>query len=74
MSKSIRDIRIKFLTIKHKIRRTYRKLTCKHERTVQFYPGEVICNLPNGSRIKHKTIMITGCLNCGKTKMVDYGE
>ena len=70
----IRDIKVKSSTILQRLKRKYRRLTCKHERTAQFFPSEVMCNLPNGKRVRHNTVMITGCLNCHKVTIVDYGE
>jgi hypothetical protein len=52
----------------------WKQLRCKHTRTVNFYPGELQCIVPAGKTVKHKSVVIDGCLNCGKVIVRDYGE
>lgn len=65
-----------------KIKLWYKRLTCKHERRVRFYPENVMYkNMTpemdgwfRGIGEEHPTIAIEGCLDCHKMWIRDYGE
>jgi hypothetical protein len=61
-----------------KIMRRIKKIFCKHDkRIISFYPDSNDTywhNVQNkNSGGKHETIVINGCLKCGKMWMEDYG-
>jgi hypothetical protein len=50
-------------------------MTCRHERKVQFYPSDMVWwNTVSRTGGKHPTILVEGCLDCGRMWMRDYGE
>lgn len=62
-----------------KLRRIWKKITCKHNRQISFYPDNVHYmfigkEIRNNNGIIHDTIVVKGCLDCGKVWVEDYGE
>ena len=58
-----------------RIRKWYKKLTCKHIRRAKFYPENVSWqNTNSGANGKHQTIIVEGCLNCHRLWIRDFGE
>jgi len=52
----------------------WKQIRCPHTRSIQFDPGVVDCTVPAGKTVKHQSVVIEGCLNCGKMWVRDYGE
>ena len=58
-----------------KLKRWWKRATCKHERRVWFFPKDVTWrNMESGVMGPHSTVVVEGCLNCHKTWIKDYGE
>lgn len=58
-----------------KVRLWWKKLTCEHNRVAKFYPKNTTWeNKVTKTCGPHNTVVVEGCLNCGKMIMRDYGE
>lgn len=52
----------------------WRRLQCRHDRTVRFLPDGVTWFFRGSRRGPHSTIVVDGCLGCGRVVVRDYGE
>ena len=60
-----------------KLRLWLKRSRCPHTRMARFYPDDVTWRniLVKDSRPeRHGTVVVEGCLNCGRMWMRDYGE
>jgi hypothetical protein len=58
-----------------KLKLWWKRMRCPHTRRAKFYPADVCWwNTQSKSIGKHRTIVVEGCLNCGRMWMRDYGE
>jgi RNase P subunit RPR2 len=57
-----------------KLRRLIKLMTCKHSRTIKYFPETVWWFRNGDERGKHSSVVITGCLDCGRVWVRDYGE
>jgi hypothetical protein len=59
-----------------KLKLWLKRLRCPHTRRAKLYPSEVSwwSTLPGGGSGRHKTVVVEGCLDCGRMWIRDYGE
>jgi hypothetical protein len=60
--------------VKDNLRRLWQRMTCRHSRTVRFYPDEAWWLRDEVVRGRHRQVAVEGCLDCGAVNVRDYGE
>ena len=64
-----------FFAANKKVKSFWKRFNCDHTRMIKFYPSYVTWkNSANGRNEVHATVVVEGCLNCGKMRVKDFAE